>query len=358
MDNPQDSVETPAAGTRGLPVPTPPPCSAQIQRSDINEWAAITVVPDFAPPDPRAGIAFSPEGQPGVYRVTFVLAVPGKDVFRADLDIERMTQSGDSLLAVPVGRHFKVEISNGTRAEIDVAPNADGKLATAVTRVTAASFQESQRFAWNLVMPMLSWWSYRYDAALDITGYEVLEEATQAQRWVGGVLSKVKPFAADPSEGNLHSRPEYRTLFASYREALGATNLFYRFLCFYKVVEGCYGLRAQRRQAIHTAGQAYREPTEEIPADLSAFADCQPYPHVESFRPYAGRRFTRVRDELRAVMRNAIAHIDPENLSVVADNFDDVAACEKAAPVIKYMARQMLRNELVADGIVQPSFIV
>jgi hypothetical protein len=46
------------------------------------------------------------------------------------------------------------------------------------------------------------------------------------------------------------------------------------------------------------------------------------------------------------VLRNAIAHLDPEGDSVVADRFDDFARCEQAVPVLRHIARQMLANEL------------
>jgi len=71
--------------------------------------------------------------------------------------------------------------------------HSDGTLARAQVRVTAANFAEAERFACDLVLANLSWWSYRYDVALDIKGYKLLEEKTEVRRLVFRFLGKSKP---------------------------------------------------------------------------------------------------------------------------------------------------------------------
>jgi hypothetical protein len=63
------------------------------------------------------------------------------------------------------------------------------------------------------------------------------------------------------------------------------------------------------------------------------------------FQDYYGKKFTCVMDEMRDTLRNAVAHLDPEGDSLVADSFWDTDACQRAIPVLKYMAREMLRHE-------------
>ncbi len=51
-------------------------------------------------------------------------------------------------------------------------------------------------------------------------------------------------------------------------------------------------------------------------------------------------------NELQDAFRNAIAHLDPMRSVLTIDNIDDVKAAERAVPIIRYISRVMLGNEL------------
>jgi hypothetical protein len=302
-------------------------------------------------------VSFSPEGTPGIYRATFVLAIPGKGVFRSDLDFARLMATGESLLVLGQGRHYKVAATDGQNlAEILLVSNQEGVLAQAQTRVPASTLVEAARAASRNVLPWLSWWSYRYDAAIDVAGYELPEESTGVRRWVFGCLGKSQPLIPGQAETGILSKPEYRPLFAAYREGLNATNVFYQYLCYYKVVELANKLRGRRHAANRAAGRPCRELPEQLPTDLADLPGSDQL--KESLRPYLGRKYAWVLDGLRDTVRNAIAHLDPTKEVLVADEFEDVAICEQAVPVIKYLARELLRRELTADADLAPGMIL
>ncbi len=211
--------------------------------------------------------------------------------------------------------------------------------------MSAPTIAEAQKAACNRILPFLSWFSYRYDVAIDVAGYEVVEEDTEVIRYVFGFQGQEKILVLDESDALIAVTPEYKALFAAYREAGNATNPFYQFLCYYRVTEGVRKLRAQRRMAPLTGRQQ-----EVIPANLKVDQFWE-----QSFAPYLGMKFNRALDQFRGLVRNAIAHLDPTSDSLVADKFEDVEECEKAIPVIKYIAREMLRNELAADAAVPSS---
>jgi hypothetical protein len=49
-------------------------------------------------------------------------------------------------------------------------------------------------------------------------------------------------------------------------------------------------------------------------------------------------------------VRNALAHLDAEREdSIVADSLADVALCERTLPVLRHVARVLMKNELLAD---------
>jgi hypothetical protein len=50
------------------------------------------------------------------------------------------------------------------------------------------------------------------------------------------------------------------------------------------------------------------------------------------------------------VLRNALAHLDPEGDSINPDDFEDRAKCENAVPVLRHVTREMLRHELKLDS--------
>ena len=68
---------------------------------------------------------------------------------------------------------------------------------------------------------------------------------------------------------------------------------------------------------------------------------------LESFRPFLGRKFSSIVDHFRPLVRNAIAHLDPAQDVLDIDRFQDVQACERAVPILRYIARTLIRFELI-----------
>ena len=320
----------------------------QMPRPETNEREQIIIVPEFPPNDPRALIPRSPEGGQGMYIVTFFLSIPGKEHFRDEIDFNKFVQSGNSLLLVPQeAAKVNVTLFNDQEAVVvTLSKNTHGALSTAQLRVQASKFVEAETNAFNIVMPLLSRWSYLYDVALDIAGYLAMEERTDTQKWTLGLLGKEKVLNFNRTDV---SKPMYRTVFSAYREALNATNPFYQLLCFYKVIEGVKKLRTIRKEAILRAGNEYREPSDERIPDRESDCASPDSLILDHFKPYLGKKFTWVLDQMRGLLRNAVAHLNPEGDTLVADTFEDIAKCELAIPVIKYISRVMLRNELQTD---------
>lgn len=317
-----------------------------VPRPKTNRRSVVSIVSRADSPDEKI-VEIEPisSGSPGVYRATFILGVPGKQVFHSDIDLQKFLESGESLLVEPRKRIVGATLINN-REKVDVffAPNADGVFARAQVTVNAETFQTARNTAIDLVMPILSSWSFVYDVALDVVGHAIVEEATGTINFSFGVVGQKKVFELPPIS---LSKPEYRAIFSAYREGAGALNVFYQFLCFFKVAEGAKRIRNQRRTNALTSGREFREPGgEQVPAAENDI-DVEPS-EQQRFSSYLGMKFTRVLDELRGVLRNALAHLDPAK-SLVADKADDIARCEQAIPVIRYIARVMVEHELEAD---------
>src|SRR5581483_4591057 len=97
---------------------------------------------------------------------------------------------------------------------LGLVPNANGLVSSAVVKLQAPTFVDAERAAHDMLAPMLSWWSYRYDVPIDLKGWMVMELATKATRLRFGVLAR-----AVPTENNRYaSKPEFRYILSAYRE--------------------------------------------------------------------------------------------------------------------------------------------
>ena len=309
---------------------------------------AVPVVADEAGAPREQGDAI---GSPGSYEVAFVLAIPGSDAYVAALDLSEFAESGSSLLQLPPRAHqVRIVVHRGASGtqEFTISKNASGLLSKIVLSVKADTFVDAEQEAHDLVAPMLSWWSFRYNVAIHLKGWIVRETATGALRVDLGVLGR--PAITD--DNRYFSRPEYRFVLSTYREGMNTNNVFYQALCFWKVIEGTLRLRGVRRR---NEGAAFSEPLNEVIPAGDALEALE-FHDRESLRPYTGRTFGYVREKLRPVVRNAIAHLDPtgQEDSLVADEFADFSRCEDAAAVLRHIGRLMLENELRSDPEVEP----
>lgn len=171
------------------------------------------------------------------------------------------------------------------------------------------------------------------------------------RHWTVNALGDTRHIRWTPrSELNITSiNSKLRKLQAAYREGMNAVNPFYKFLCFWKVIEGCYAYRKQRERRLKRSNILIPPlPAEKVP---SAVAGSDIYlDEAEFFLAYLGKEFSEVRKTMKDVLRNAIGHLTPGRLVLDPDDYDDVGGCEKAIPVIRYIARKALAKEIVADN--------
>jgi hypothetical protein len=315
----------------------------EMDRPKSTTWMSFVFIPGFSEGDPRSLIFRSPDGSPGIYNVTLILCVPGKASFHDSIDFHNLAKSGDSLLQI--GKiEFDTQIKSGdVNAQATFTSNTGGALSTIQIKVQAQNFFSAKGFAYDLVASCLSWWSYKYDVALDVKGYEVVEEATGSKWYSLGVLGEAKDFIETENEEFTFGE-EFRPIFAIYREAINSTNLFYKVLSFYKVTEGIKALIDERRKKAKAEGKEWKNPIEHIPENLEDIGTDKWDVHY--FTPYLGKKFNWVLDQYRELIRNAVAHLDTSSRVLDADKSKDIGQCEDAIPVLKYIVREMLEAEL------------
>jgi hypothetical protein len=129
---------------------------------------------------------------------------------------------------------------------------------------------------------------------------------------------------------------EYASL---YREGMNANTPFYRFLCFYKIVESLYTRRSERAKEAKARGEEPRKYTEDVPLTSDAIRGLIGviYPWRSRWNddftinqvlpPDAnGKRFKAIREKELEPLRNRIAHalMRSGKIETVADRMEDV----------------------------------
>ena len=76
----------------------------------------------------------------------------------------------------------------------------------------------------------------------------------------------------------------------------------------------------------------------------------------DNFMPYLGDRFCRnTGHSVTDTIRNAVAHISPNMDLRVADYAADIQACRAITPVLRYVARDLIHEELASLSGADPS---
>jgi len=182
--------------------------------------------------------------------------------------------------------------------------------------------------------------TFTCDVGIEIAGCDIVEKATGSSKAIYGMLGKIKPLSFPRDYDEFLSDEKNRRLLAAYREGMNATNVFYQALTFAKVIEGMTKTipRPDNSGAIDSRR---RYMSTRIPAELSDLPVTS-NEIVETFRPFLGKKFSWVREHFRPLVRNAIAHLDPDEDTLDIDRIKDVQTCERAVPVLRYIARSLL----------------
>lgn len=314
------------------------PVRAQIPRPRVTEYNVVTAVPVFP-----HGDAGEPSGSRGRYDILFVLGVPGVNGVATALDFDAMAARGDSLLE---GSGLQIELATpeGSASNVvRIAPNKQGRLAQVRLTVTADSFAAAEKKSHDEVMPVLSRIAFEADAALEVTAVLMTEEATHIRSVGATVIGSVQP--APELEGLMTE--ELRPFLAAYREGLNSNSPLYQALSFYKVIEGVATFAVKRARAVSRGPQSTPgDPlARTIPADLSELPETTEWARA-AFTPYLGKSFSDIKDSVSDTIRNAVAHLTPGRDVRVADYLGDIHACREVLPILRYVARSVIREEL------------
>jgi hypothetical protein len=203
----------------------------------------------------------------------------------------------------------------------DLKKNEIGEISLIELACTATSTKEARAIFLKGVLPFVDHLVFLTNSPLFIASLRV--EDLKNHRTALDFISPYRSATVNPHEGEAFL--ELGPVYAMYREAKNSTSDFYKFLCYYKILEGLLGnLRAN---AFTRAKASGKQPPK--PKDIVPNADELP----EQFKPYVGKSVKVFFDAiLTPQFRNAVAHFVTDERHVL--NMSDPQHIDRYAEIL------------------------
>ena len=304
-------------------------------------------------------------GNPGPYRVQFLFARPGYPQTRerehkfidgivGDSHIrivkpkrERKMEDAELMLVQVQGKNFRFEC----------LANDEGFLGKAIADLRAQNVQGAENEAYGALAPFLSAWSLNLDVPVHIETIQVTDLTTH----VSSLRSRTPHFEMNWGGGGMlpFFQDEFCQYASVYREGLNTNSPFYRFLCFFKVIESIIARRGREAQTKRAAGEDLRRSYEVVPEkheDIMALlkrlyswrdqwdemAIAQTFP-----KEVLGKKVTYIKEKYLYGIRCGIAHalLERGEISILLDKIEHIQEVNKWLPLCRIIARWMLLND-------------
>ncbi|RFB80374.1 hypothetical protein DYH55_02280 [Methylovirgula sp. 4M-Z18] len=213
-----------------------------------------------------------------------------------------------------------------------VGRNANSEASIVKMRCWARSANEALDRLQLACAAFLDHWAYEATAPVYLTRLRARDLTSKSE-----MVRFSRPFqltAINPSATEIPT--PLRPILALYREGLGSASPIYKFLCFYKILEGYLTrLKPDLAKLFRAAELPYPVPPDRVPdhPDLD-----------ESFRAHIGQSITKFRDELLTPgFRNAVAHFEKDGLSpLVMSNPNEIVRFSTTAVAVELCARAVI----------------
>ncbi len=312
-----------------------------------------------------ASLAKDLGGKPGNYKVQFLLSRPGQPISgeREHKFIDNVM--GDSYVAIakPLVQRGAADVDRmlmqvaGEAYQFVGLPNDRGFLGKVVVESMAAvSSRDAQDRAHVALARFLSAWSLHLDVPVHIETIQTTEVTTQVH-WLRVVTPHFDmAFGAGPLSQLSDDFCHYASL---YREGLNTNSRFYRFLCFYKVIESLERRRNRVNGERSRAGQTIQVRDERLPRDRTGVSEFlrRVYPWRSSWDDMSieqlfpsdvwGRNLSHVKNKFLNPLRTGISHalLETGEIRISIDHIEHIQEVNKWLPLCRVLARLMLCNE-------------
>jgi hypothetical protein len=314
-----------------------------------------------------------PVSVPGEFKVQFLLSRPGHLKFDEEQPSFIHSVVGDSHLRI--AKHVSerndsddiislrlIGNGNGWSIPFDCLVNDNGCVGKIVVeRLPANDHVQAEAVAYRALAPFLSAWSASLDIPLNVETIQVSDLTTHTES-----LRVLHPYLEMKPAGGVGAllSDEYCHFASVYREAMNATSVFYRFLCFYKIIESFYLRRSKLAAEAKSRGEKPRVYTEDVPLSKDAVTGILLwiYPWRQSLDDdiimkqilpddAIGKRFKTLRQQILEPMRDTIAHglMRSGEIKTVSDRLEDIENVSKWLPLLRVWVRVLFATEFPAE---------
>lgn len=306
-------------------------------------------------------------GKPGKYKVQLLLARPGYPLTaeREHKYIDDVVGDSHIAIAKPLGER-KLDDANevllqatrqGQHIVFRGIPNDKGFLGKLmVEELNANGFHHAEAVAYEALAPFLSAWSLHLDIPVHVETIQVTNLETHTSSLRVRTPTFEMTFAGGKSPLLTDDFCQYASM---YREGMNSDSGFYRFLCFYKIIESIPLRRSRTNDAAKKAGQPVRRFQELIPKDKDELLALLKgiYPWRTGWDSFAlaqvvpeevrGHKIGRVREMHLNPLRVGIAHalLKTGEIRITLDKLEHIQQVNKWLPLCRILARMLLRNE-------------
>lgn len=314
-------------------------------------------------------IGSRPISVPGYFRVQFLLARPGRLAFTEHEASFLTNKVGDSHLGIAKSKREEDRseditglvletFGEGWHFQFRCVVNEGGYVGKILTdNLYAHDYAEAEAIAYRALTPFLSAWSVALDIPMNIETVQVTDLTTHTDMLrIRAPCQEMRPSGGTGPELS----QEFCGYASVYREAMNADSPFYRFLCFYKVVESIYFRRSAKAKEAKLRGEEPRRYNEDVPLSREAISGLlyMLYPwrtdwsdefSIQQILPEEarGKRFKAIREHYLEPLRNGIAHglMRSGYIETVADRIEDVNNANKWLPLLRVWTRLLLKIE-------------
>jgi len=343
----------------------PPQLTTDLPLGISGEEQKLWVVPVFQGEDPTKK-APNLNGTPGRYKVQLLLSRPGYPLWpeREYKFIDEIIGDSHLLIAKPLAQrgvqdahHVLLHAINGKgNIKFKGIPNESGYLGKfSVDELTADSFIQAEALCYECLCPFLSAWSLHLDLPVNIHTIQVTELSTH----ITSVRAKTPHFDMTFGGGISPMLTDDFCHHASvYREGMNTNSPFYRFLCFFKIIESIAARRSRRNAERAAKGQQVVRFQEVIPSTdedaisllrrvFTCRSDFAKASLKELFPEAArGKKLSHIIDKFNKI-RVGIAHavLQSGEIRISIDQLEHIQEVNLWLPLCRIIARWMLSIE-------------
>jgi hypothetical protein len=278
-------MEKPLENTKDIPI-------TKIQLGPPGTVQYLMIVPKFGPEDKKSDERVN-DKTPRKFQVSARFAIDSQPLPNIDINFNFDNDSGDSLFLFPESAaYIDIEIEEG---KFTLFSNKNRRLSTARFNCIANSVGEAQQGFSEIIGPLLDHMVYITNTPLHIVQISAFDELHQ--------ISASNVFSPYPlatiSHGIAKVSPVLAPIYAMYREAVNATSPFYKFFCFYKILEGLLKpLNAKLHQEAKQKSISLPPLNAKLPSYNNIPADQKPYVNKSIKRFFDEFLTTRYRNEM------------------------------------------------------------